>query len=65
MKAAKFYGQQDIRVEETPDPIPAIGEALVRVKAAGICGSDLHFYRHGQQRANVQTPAAARPRIGG
>ncbi len=56
MKAAKFYGQQDIRVEETPDPIPAIGEVLVRVKAAGICGSDLHFYRHGQQRANVQLP---------
>ena len=45
MKAAMFYGGKDIRVEEVPDPVPAPGEVLIQVKAAGICGSDLHGYR--------------------
>jgi threonine dehydrogenase-like Zn-dependent dehydrogenase len=45
MKAAMFYGGKDIRVEDVPDPIPGPGEVLIKVKAAGICGSDLHGYR--------------------
>ncbi len=45
MRAARFYGGKDIRVETVPDPVPGPGEALVRVRAAGICGSDLHGYR--------------------
>ncbi len=45
MKAALFYGGTDIRVEELPMPEPGPGEVLVRVRAAGICGSDLHGYR--------------------
>ena len=45
MKAALFYGGQDIRVEEVPDPRPGPGEVVLRVRAAGICGSDLHNYR--------------------
>jgi L-iditol 2-dehydrogenase len=41
MKAAMYYSQQDIRIEEIP--IPGIGddEILVEMKACGICGSDL------------------------
>lgn len=45
MKAAMFYGGKNIRVEEVPDPVPSPGEVLIEVKAAGICGSDLHGYR--------------------
>jgi 2-desacetyl-2-hydroxyethyl bacteriochlorophyllide A dehydrogenase len=45
MKTAVFYGGPDIRVEEIPDPVPGPGQVLVRVRAAGICGSDLHGYR--------------------
>ena len=45
MKTALFYGGPDIRVEERPMPEPGPGEVLVRVRAAGICGSDLHGYR--------------------
>jgi threonine dehydrogenase-like Zn-dependent dehydrogenase len=45
MKAALFTIGHDIRLEEVPDPQPGPGEAVVRVRAAGICGSDLHGYR--------------------
>lgn len=45
MQAALFYGGPDIRVEELPMPEPGPGEVLVRIGAAGICGSDLHGYR--------------------
>jgi threonine dehydrogenase-like Zn-dependent dehydrogenase len=47
MKSAMFYGGKDIRVEEVPDPVPGPGQVLIRVKAAGICGSNLHGYRSG------------------
>jgi threonine dehydrogenase-like Zn-dependent dehydrogenase len=45
MKAALFYGGDDIRVRDVPTPVPGPGQALVRVLAAGVCGSDLHGYR--------------------
>lgn len=45
MRAARFYGGHDIRVEEVPDPVPGPGEVVVRVRAGGVCGSDLHAYR--------------------
>ena len=33
-------------VDDVPEPHPAAGEALVAVRACGICGSDLHTLRH-------------------
>ena len=56
MKAALFYGGDDIRVAELPTPEPGPGEVLVRVRAAGICGSDLHGYR----RPRPAEPASGR-----
>lgn len=44
MRAAIFYGERDIRVEERPIPEPLPEEVLIRVRAAGICGSDLLGY---------------------
>lgn len=44
MKAGRFYGGKDIRVETVPDPEPGEGEVLIAVRAAGICGSELHGY---------------------
>lgn len=41
MKAYRLYGVGDLRLEEAPCPLPKPGEVLVRVKAAGICGSDI------------------------
>ena len=44
MRAARYHGVRDIRIEELPDPTPQAGEVLVRVAHNGICGSDLHEY---------------------
>jgi threonine dehydrogenase-like Zn-dependent dehydrogenase len=38
----------ELVVEELPEPVPGEGDALVQVKACGICGSDLHTLRHGE-----------------
>lgn len=42
MKAAVFYGQGDIRVENVKDPLLEPDGIIIQVKACGICGSDLH-----------------------
>lgn len=47
MKAALYEGKGKIRIVEIPKPTPKIDEALVKVKYAGICGSDLEFYKAG------------------
>ena len=45
MKAVRFYGKEDIRVETVPDPqILNPRDAIVRITATAICGSDLHIY---------------------
>ena len=45
MKAVVFHGREDIRVDEMPAPrLQEPTDAIVRVTASGICGSDLHLY---------------------
>lgn len=49
MRVAKYYGIHDIRIEEMPVPEIRAGEALVRIMASGVCGSDvMHWYRAGK-----------------
>jgi len=46
MRATVIYGERDIRLEEVPNPILSTGgDAIVRVVAACVCGSDLWPYR--------------------
>ena len=47
MKAAVLYGAKDVRVEAVEMPELAEGMALLKVKQAGICGSDLHYFADG------------------
>jgi (R,R)-butanediol dehydrogenase/meso-butanediol dehydrogenase/diacetyl reductase len=48
MKAARFYGRKDIRVEEIAEPaIAAIDDVCIEVFFCGICGTDLHEYLDG------------------
>lgn len=44
MKAARFYGaDQPLKIEDIPQPQPGPDEVLLAVKAAGLCGTDLHI----------------------
>ncbi|HVY55748.1 MAG TPA: zinc-dependent dehydrogenase, partial [Thermodesulfobacteriota bacterium] len=46
MRVAMYYNNRDIRLEEMPLPVIGLGEMLIRVRASGICGSDLmEWYR--------------------
>ncbi len=47
MLAARWHGRGDIRVEQIPEPAAGPGEAFIRVEWCGMCGTDLHEYRHG------------------
>jgi (R,R)-butanediol dehydrogenase / meso-butanediol dehydrogenase / diacetyl reductase len=47
MHAAVFYGRQDVRLEDVPEPRTGPGELKLRVLYNGICGSDLHEYYDG------------------
>jgi 2-desacetyl-2-hydroxyethyl bacteriochlorophyllide A dehydrogenase len=48
MKAVTFQAPGEVRVEDRPEPeVLAADDAVVRVTASGICGSDLHIY-HGR-----------------
>jgi len=44
MKSARLHGVRDLRIHDEARPAPAGDEALVRVEAIGLCGSDLHFF---------------------
>ncbi|MFK0290346.1 NAD(P)-dependent alcohol dehydrogenase [Streptomyces sp. NPDC090442] len=48
MRAAVQRGPRQLAVEEVPVPVPGPGQLLVRVLAVGTCGSDVHFYEHGE-----------------
>ncbi|KAF9452076.1 2,3-butanediol dehydrogenase [Macrolepiota fuliginosa MF-IS2] len=47
MRAGRYYGPGDIRVDDIPSPVPKSGQVKVKVMPVppnGICGSDLHAY---------------------
>lgn len=44
MRAAVFHNQEDLRIEEAPEPTPGAGQVKIRNAYAGICGSDLHVF---------------------
>ncbi|MFJ8721885.1 L-idonate 5-dehydrogenase [Streptomyces sp. NPDC093269] len=47
MLGCVIHGRGDLRVDELPVPEPGPGQALVAVRFGGVCGSDLHYWRHG------------------
>ena len=46
MKAAVYYDTNDIRIEERDMPVPGKGEALIKMHACGLCGTDIHKAIH-------------------
>ncbi len=45
MRGVVFRGNRILETLNFEDPIPGPGEAVVEIKASGMCGSDLHYYR--------------------
>ncbi len=52
MKALVYTAPQTLDYRDEPEPVPAAGEALVRIDAVGICGSDMHAW-HGHDPRRV------------
>ena len=53
MRAVYFLGEGKVELREVPDPVPGPDEVVVRMKASGMCGSDLH-HLHGPHRSGSQ-----------
>lgn len=47
MKAAVWYGREDIRALDVPDPVVQKDQVKIQVRWCGICGSDVYEYREG------------------
>lgn len=45
MQAAVFHGIDDVRIEDVPKPKPRAGEAVIRITATTICGTDVHIVK--------------------
>ena len=44
MKVLRLHASGELRLQDEPQPLPASGEALIKVASVGICGSDLHWF---------------------
>ncbi len=51
--AVVAHAAGDLHVEDIGAPIPASDEAVVAIAYGGICGSDLHYWRHGAAGASI------------
>ena len=47
MKQIRVHGPNDVRLDDVPDPRPGPGDALVRIAACGICGTDVSWVHMG------------------
>lgn len=56
MKAIKLFGKEDLRLVETPVPTITDKEILLKVEAAGICGTDLKIWKNGRQGVDEDHP---------
>jgi len=59
LKSGKIYVKDD-----APEPEPTFGTVLVEVKACGICGSDLHFAKHGAEMLALGQQMRGMPQMG-
>ena len=62
MRGVAFLGGRQAEVRDYPDPIAGPGEVVVKLKAGGLCGSDLHIYRQSvEERAGNSTVPGHEP----
>src|ERR687884_828405 len=67
MRGAVFLGNRKVELRTFPDPTPGEGEVVIAMKASGMCGSDLKFYRSppGAAQAALGLGGNAEPFIAG
>jgi 2-desacetyl-2-hydroxyethyl bacteriochlorophyllide A dehydrogenase len=65
MKGMVFKGSREIELMNFPDPTPGPGEVVLEIKASGMCGSDLKFYRAADATAALGLGAISGPLIAG
>jgi D-arabinose 1-dehydrogenase-like Zn-dependent alcohol dehydrogenase len=67
MRAVVFLGDRKLEVRTFTDPTPGAGEVVLKIKASGMCGSDLKFYRSpaGAAQAALGLGGNAEPLIAG
>jgi len=64
MRAASLKSGTIYVKEDVPEPVPEFGTVLVQVKACGICGSDLHFAKHGAAMLALGQEMGGMPAMG-
>ena len=60
MRGIVFTGNRQLELRDFPDPTPGPGEVVLEIKASGMCGSDLKFYRADGDEAAVARPGRQR-----
>jgi L-iditol 2-dehydrogenase len=66
MRVSLLHSPGEVTLAERPVPRPGEGEVLVRVASVGVCGSDVHYYRHGRiARYVVREPLVLGHEAGG
>ena len=67
MRGVVFLGDRKVELRSFPDPVPGPGEVVLEMKASGMCGSDLKFYRSppGAAQAALGLGGNSEPFIGG
>ena len=67
MRGVVFLGDRRVELRSFPDPTPGEGEVVIEMKASGMCGSDLKFYRSppGAAQAALGLGGSAEPFIAG
>jgi L-iditol 2-dehydrogenase len=57
MRAARYHGPGDLRIEVVPDPLPGAGEVLVQIELALTDGTDLKTFRRGHPLLLAELPS--------
>src|SRR5580704_6766715 len=65
MRAVTFVGNGKLELMQFPDPAPGPGEVVLDIKASGMCGSDLKFYRASGGAASLGLGKVSGPIIAG
>ena len=65
MRGVTFLGERKLQLMEFPDPTPGPHDVVVEIKASGMCGSDLKFYRASGGAASLGSGKVSGPVIAG